>query len=693
MKKKYFKTVFLFFCVLHYVSQAQTNTILMFVSHENTYYSEYIVMKEGLEASGYNVDVRNASGIQSSTYMVPSNATILSVANSLPNSNYSEFTNQFQDMFGTSWNSSLNMIPNFINVDGSIQDVLDMSQYDAIVIVGGTGALDYRVDGNYNSQGSGSRLISAATVQSAAEKLNALVLEALADGKPTMAQCHGASILPFCRIPGTSGPGEEALGYSLLKGGDATGYPNSSTVPTLTSLDVNGRASDRVTISSPHASFVDNGLGDFKILTTRDWYPQSVAYAATSLLNVLKTYPSQDEMQTDRSVLILHGGALDSNNCSASNQQNDVPCNYGNAPGNLPADYTHLETLLNANSPNDDFVFSVNNQNITDASLPYVSTDQNSIETYFSNYDVIIFFKHWSTGITTALQNALVSYADDGGGVLAMHHGLYNDVIGGINKDIIVNDLFGAESHESTWSADLNNYTIYQTNYGHFISTFGLELNENSSQAPATWNGNNPPNGSNLNSSFYQRFGIYDEIYRNLNFVSGQTFGKGVNDITPLYSNNHNATTQTHTTGFVKLFNPSSDESIGKAAFLAAGERRESININHLYGQVVRNAIVWLADDASDNGEALSINAFTEANSNVGIYPNPANHSITIANNVANNINSVTIINALGQKVFQTKAIDRAEVLINISTLSSGVYIVEIETENKIIKKKIIKND
>src|SRR5690606_1723101 len=35
--------------------------ILMFVSHEDTYHSEYIVMRKALEAAGYTVDIRSSN--------------------------------------------------------------------------------------------------------------------------------------------------------------------------------------------------------------------------------------------------------------------------------------------------------------------------------------------------------------------------------------------------------------------------------------------------------------------------------------------------------------------------------------------------------------------------------------------------------------------------------------------------------
>jgi putative intracellular protease/amidase len=567
-------------------------TILMFVSHDSTYYSEYIVMRKALEASGFTVDVRSSASGQALLYMSPSNTTIDATAATLPGGSYAQFTQQFQNMFGAAWDPALNSYATLTTVDGRIQDVPNMNTYRALVVVGGKGALQYRVDGTYSSQVNGVRQVSAADVQSASEKLNQLALDALSNGKPVMAQCHSASIPVFWRIPATSGTGAETIGFSLLKNQSATGFPEAATTTTLSTLGVTLRTNDRVTISSPHSSFNDSGNGDFKIITTRDWYPQTVAHAARTLVNILQTHVPVSAQPTSTSVLILHGGAVDPSNCGPANRANDVPCNHGTG-ANLPADYTDLQNLLNANSPNDDYSFQVTSLNLT-GSLPFNNTNSTEVFNYLNQFDVVLFFKHWSTGVTAALQNAMVSYADGGGNILALHHGLYNDIDGALNKNIIVNQLFGAESAQSGWAASLTNYHLFSTNYGHFISTYGISLT-NASESPAPWNSNSLSSAANASYSFYHNLDIYDELYNNMSFVAGQTFGRGVGQITPVFSNDLNVPGQCHTSGFVKRFNPTADASEGKLAYFIGGERKESININHRYGQIIRNAVVWLA--------------------------------------------------------------------------------------------------
>lgn len=552
-------------------------TILMFISKEQTYYSEYKIMLEALQAAGYTVDVRSAASGTAAVYSVTGN--IDGAGNQTPGATYAQFTTQFQNDFGKSWNASWNATPATVPVNGRIQDVVNMSSYDALVIPGGTGANDYRRDEVYAAQGA----VSAADVQAAAEKLNALAIEALLAGKPVMALCHGASLPAFFKIPET--------GESLLKGQYATGFPEAATANTLISLGANYREPDRVTVSSPNTDFVDSGAGDYKVITTKDWYAQSVAYGARTLLNLLSSYPSKAQREANTSVLILHGGMVNAGNCGATNKANDVPCNYGNDNANLPVDYTQVRDLLIANSPNDNYVITVDDWNLLTEGAPTYND--------LKAYDVVLFFKHWSSGVTTAFEDALVDYADDGGGVVGLHHALYNESEGSLNKNILVNQLFGAASTNVGFVLPaLEPYRLFVSNYGHFIATYGVSLAGNASlTTPASWSGNMPPSGSNLSYSYYQNFPLYDELYHNLAFVAGQSFGRSVNQITPIFSNaeTNASASQVHTAGFVKLFNPSGNSTIGRVVYFQAGERKESVNINSVYGQVVRNAVVWAA--------------------------------------------------------------------------------------------------
>ncbi len=588
--------------VTQQVAPAPSKTILMFVAYEDTYYSEYVVAKEAFEKSGYTVDVRSSAWGTASVYMLPEGTTIEETANTLNGSSYGAFTTQFDDLFGNAWDAGLSETPGFVQVNGRIQDVSSMADYDALVIVGGTGALAYRLDGDYHPQGAGERTVQALEVQAAAEKLNTLALDALAAGKPVMAQCHSASLPAFWRVPNTTGDGAESLGYSLLKGGFATGFPEPDTELYLDELDINynGIEADRVTVSSPHSSFAGAVEGKSKIITTRDWYPQTVAHGAKTLLSILQTYPEAATLQREVSVLILHGGPVDPDNCLYTNRANDVPCNYGTGD-NLPADYTHLLALLQGGSDNDDFTFAVSDLDITSEMLPYDPGSGEAILNFLNQYEVVAFFKHWSTGMTDELQNALVHFADNGGGVLGLHHALYNDEevteTGVFNKDILATQLFGAQSHWDGWGGSRTSYNLLATNHGHFISTYGIHYAP-ALPAPAAWSEQVLPAAANSSGSNYPAFNLFDELYTNMTFINPE-FGSGINQVTPIFSNDQSPQNQVHTAGFVKLFDPAENGSVGRVAYFQAGENILNFSSASRYGQVIRNAVVWVA---SENG-------------------------------------------------------------------------------------------
>jgi len=72
---------------------------------------------------------------------------------------------------------------------------------------------------------------------------------------------------------------------------------------------------------------------------------------------------------------------------------------------------------------------------------------------------------------------------------------------------------------------------------------------------------------------------------------------------------------------------------------------------------------------------------------NIKIYPNPARNNISIESVKFVNISKYTIYNQIGQKIITGKVIDNN---IDISELSSGLYIIEFNINNKSIIKKIV---
>lgn len=79
----------------------------------------------------------------------------------------------------------------------------------------------------------------------------------------------------------------------------------------------------------------------------------------------------------------------------------------------------------------------------------------------------------------------------------------------------------------------------------------------------------------------------------------------------------------------------------------------------------------------------------SENNPQFLIYPNPTKSQITISNKNEITINEVIIYNQFGQKVFQQNIITNK---IDISMLCQGIYILEIVTDNNMIREKLIIN-
>ena len=94
----------------------------------------------------------------------------------------------------------------------------------------------------------------------------------------------------------------------------------------------------------------------------------------------------------------------------------------------------------------------------------------------------------------------------------------------------------------------------------------------------------------------------------------------------------------------------------------------------------------WM-DMASVSGEAYSWLAWVyvdgydwihESNESVAVYPNPTTGNVNIA---APGINHVTVMNTLGQVIYESKA-DGNMTTLDMSPYQAGVYMVRVTTEN-----------
>ena len=94
--------------------------------------------------------------------------------------------------------------------------------------------------------------------------------------------------------------------------------------------------------------------------------------------------------------------------------------------------------------------------------------------------------------------------------------------------------------------------------------------------------------------------------------------------------------------------------------------------------------IDWQIDDSSSYSENCELGIVDETLLQFTIYPNPAKEFI----NINSNFNSVKIINVHGQTVNEISETDK----IDISSLVSGLYFIQISSEGNRITKKFIKN-
>jgi uncharacterized repeat protein (TIGR01451 family) len=79
---------------------------------------------------------------------------------------------------------------------------------------------------------------------------------------------------------------------------------------------------------------------------------------------------------------------------------------------------------------------------------------------------------------------------------------------------------------------------------------------------------------------------------------------------------------------------------------------------------------------------------------NVMVYPNPASGSVQVnLQNTAANLESITLYDLVGKVIKKTEHISSAQAVIDVSALSSGIYLLEVTTENqmKLVKKLMIK--
>jgi hypothetical protein len=88
--------------------------------------------------------------------------------------------------------------------------------------------------------------------------------------------------------------------------------------------------------------------------------------------------------------------------------------------------------------------------------------------------------------------------------------------------------------------------------------------------------------------------------------------------------------------------------------------------------------------------EGLSVEEIGNVQNLISIYPNPAQHVVHVSLPSNEKYVQIKLYNILGKKVLETQ-IDQSAI-IHVSSLSTGVYLLKLETENGTLTKKLIKN-
>lgn len=93
-------------------------------------------------------------------------------------------------------------------------------------------------------------------------------------------------------------------------------------------------------------------------------------------------------------------------------------------------------------------------------------------------------------------------------------------------------------------------------------------------------------------------------------------------------------------------------------------------------------------DGKNKYSNSISVNNCQEKLTKLTIYPNPSNGKFEIQSN--NLINTVYIINSLGNVVYQQQAIHAFAASIDISQLPKNIYQLTVHYQNKTIYKRIV---
>ncbi|KAA5537451.1 T9SS type A sorting domain-containing protein [Taibaiella lutea] len=117
--------------------------------------------------------------------------------------------------------------------------------------------------------------------------------------------------------------------------------------------------------------------------------------------------------------------------------------------------------------------------------------------------------------------------------------------------------------------------------------------------------------------------------------------------------------------------------------YIVAGEYDVTLTLSNDCGsiQTVRRI--------STQGIPTGIGNVSRLQQEISVFPNPSKSVVTISNTAKIKINSLSVFNIMGQKVYENGKVNAEKYEMNISSLAVGIYNVVIDTEEGRVTKKL----
>lgn len=180
--------------------------------------------------------------------------------------------------------------------------------------------------------------------------------------------------------------------------------------------------------------------------------------------------------------------------------------------------------------------------------------------------------------------------------------------------------------------------------------------------------------------------------------VEGNTGGNYQDGVTVFFDWNQdgefNNTSERYDVGVLFNSNGEDDQQISTEILVPenalTGVTRMRVVKEFYAGEYPTDGCYWISyGQAEDYTVAVGVVGLSEINENaVTVYPNPVSDVLNISSETT--ISSVKVYNLTGQLIMETK-LNTTERELNVSNLSSGIYIIKLEVDNSSVNYKIIK--